>query len=394
MSKQHYIPASYIGRFSSNTKGPLRKRSVWVQRVGQAPYRTSAERVGSARGIYDRRRSIGNEPTTVDGSWKYEGDLPAALTKLSNPNTPLDGRTWAQVLVPFVSSLFIRGLDFKDRYEKRIPGITGPGPGQGLTFEPSGSWHDNTISSGQIEWQRLLAPTMAAQWIVLHGSGKPILPTNDVGYCLISQPDGSDRMAYAIPINPATILILDPNRVRRLLEWDGQKWIARIEHRQISDTDLLNGRKALQHGAFKEVYGPTKESVEFSTPDFYPAIGPLGSGFLMESLRSSRALIPYLEDYFRVLTILSQDPATFMDFATIDPLVVAKSWTGIVQIIVDAPRFPGGLAIYGNSLYLDLTRFSINDVEKSRLGSHELPAVPHEPSPALRALIETEGSRT
>jgi len=87
-----------------------------------------------------------------------------------------------------------------------------------------------------------------------------------------------------------------------------------------------------------------------------------------------------------VITMLDKDLAGAME-GNIDWTVVAQSWGGIVQMILNAPRFPGGIAVCGNSVYLDLTRFTIEDVEQ-RLGTQELPKVPLEPSPALRALLE------
>jgi hypothetical protein len=48
----------------------------------------------------------------VDDAWKYEPRLPKAIAALDDRTVPLDGHTWAEVLVPFISSLFIRGPEF------------------------------------------------------------------------------------------------------------------------------------------------------------------------------------------------------------------------------------------------------------------------------------------
>lgn len=293
--------------------------------------------------------------------------------------------------MPFISSLFIRGIDFADRYQSRIPGITGPSHDDSI--EPLfDSWHDNTISGRQIEWQRILAPVMSAQWTVVHGSGAPILITNDIAHCMMTKAGyPPDEVSYAFPLSPSSVLVLERQATRRILDWDGRRWTAPIEHRDTTDDDLLNCRRAIQHAAVKEVYGPTRETVAFPTLDFEltaPAIGP---GLLFPHFRG-RALLPYLEDYFRVLTMLGHSPLAFLALDEgIDWAKVAQSWAGMIQVIVNMPRFPGGLAITPFAAYLDLTRFTIENVENS-LGTQdeEMPPVPTEPLPGLRALMERD----
>lgn len=360
-----------------------------MQRVGCEPYKSSAEYVGYSRGIYDRRAPQGGEQPSVDASWRYESRLPAALDALADASTPLSARVWAQVLVPFVSSLFIRGLDFTNRYASRIPGVTGPAPG--YQESPVRNWHDNTIGSGQIEWQRLLAPTMVAQWMVIHGSGQPVLPTNDVARCLTSNPGNPAEPAYAVPLDTSTVLVLKPGKVRRLADWDGREWVANVEHRNTDDEDLAKCGTALKEFALKEVYGPTLESVAFPEPTFEPHANPVGPGFLAQL--KSRALIPYLEDYFRLLTVLEVAPN--IGDVNIDWSLVKQHWGGDAQLVLNAPAFPGGLASVeqvdgqtGVSLYLDMTRFSLEDVDRA-LDQGELSLhVSEKMSPALRELLE------
>lgn len=383
MSKQHYLPASFVGRFSLGRERRLRDRSVWVQRFGREPYRASASYVAHARSLYENETDDGS----IDQSWAYEPRLPGALDALADPSRPLDGRVWAQVLVPFISSLFIRGVDFEKRYTARIPGITGPSTDGSPDILPS--WHDNALGSAMIEWQRLLAPTMAAQWIVLHGSGAPILPTNDVAHCLTSPPGEPRRVAYSFPLDPCTMLVLEGRLARRVLDWDGQQWTAPVEHRPMVDAELLTARRALQHGAVCEVYGPTLDSVQLHDADFQPEVGPVGPHFLLPSPRM-RGLIPYLEDYFRVLTTLERGWEG-AGGAEIDWEVVAPLWNAPVQIAVNVPTFPGGLAVCGRSLYLDLTRFTIDDV-MANVGKTPVGPISTEPSPTLHELLAEEGA--
>jgi len=391
VTNQHFLPASYIGRFSLEKAGPWRKRTVWVQRVGRDPYQASAEYVGSSRRIYDREKPATTDAATIDNGWKYESRFPLAINALDDRSTPLDGHLWAEVLVPFVSSLFIRGIDFAGRYETRIPGLTGPPTDESAEplFE---SWRDNTLSARQIEWQRILAPIMSAQWTVVHGSGTPVLATNDVAHCLMTKlGHRPDDVSYAIPISTSSVLVLERRAVRRILDWDGQRWTAPIAHRDTTDDDLTNCSRAIQRGAYMEVYGPTREVVALPTPDFRSKVPAVGPGLLIPHARS-RALLPYLEDYFRVLTLLGYSPTEYQARQEgIDWAVVAQSWTSMVQLVVNMPRFPGGIAVSPLAAYVDLTRFSIEDVE-SALGRQpeDMPPISTAPRPELRALMEDD----
>ena len=101
-----------------------------------------------------------------------------------------------------------------------------------------------------------------------------------------------------------------------------------------------------------------------------------------------RGLIPYLEDYFRLLTLLEGDPAAAPE-GRIDYEVVANYWKAPVQVGVNLPLFPGGMAVVGPAIYQDLTRFSVEDVERS-IGGRQLDDVSADLSPGLRALLHQE----
>jgi hypothetical protein len=397
-TEQHFLPASFIGRFSLDDSGPWRKRKVWVQRVGRPAYEASAEYVGRSRRIYDREKPRNAQEVTIDNDWKYEPRLPEALNALGDRSRPLDARLWAEVLVPFVSSLFIRGLDFTKRYQERMPGFTGP-VGDEAESPLFGSWHDATIAARLLEWQRIIAPVMSAEWNVVHGSGEPILITNDIAHCLMLKAGGSpEDVSYAFPVTTSSILVLERRVVRRILDWDGQDWTAPIVHRDVPDWELMNCRAAMQHAAQREVYGPTREAVMFPTTDFEPSVPASGAEALFphfppdnRSTISNRPLLPYLYDYFRVLTMLDTSPSDFRNRTGMEQIewsTIEKSWGGMVQYIVDMPWFPGGLACSPFSVYLDLGRFTVEDVNQSIGRQSEVMApASTEPRPELAALL-------
>lgn len=324
---QHLLPACFLGRFSTERSGSLRDRAIWVGRLDGGAFKVAARYAGRAPRAYDfnSRRSWSARPTdkeSLDTAWKYEPRLPQALAALEDSTYPLDGRLWAEVLVPFVSSLFIRTRSFQARYPARMPGITGPGPNP--TWQNSVDWRDNTLSGAAIEWQRLLAPTMAATWTVFHGPSLPLMPTNDVGYCLMNSPNPK-VVSYAFPISPHAILALTRVSKRFILEWNGRQWTSPITHLNTDERDLLAARAAIRGMAETELYGPTQESVTCPTHSDRVGPSPAGPGWLVHG--PGRSTIPYLADYFRVLTLVAGEPSIFMSLGTeIDWTAVARHW--------------------------------------------------------------------
>lgn len=337
-----------------------------MQRVGQRPYQAKGAYVAKAQRLYDLRTmrlwtQNASDPQTLDTAWKYETLLPQALDALEEREHPLDGALWAKVLVPFVSSLFVRGLDFATRFRQRLT----HGSAQ---LDQLFTWPDNAIVGMAIEWQRLLAPTMAAEWSVFHGSGNVLLPTNDVAHTIMKHPvNGS--ICYAIPVSPTCVLALSRQTVRTMLRWDEESlsWVAPINHYELTDENFSRGRRALQESSQFEIYGPTKESVEFVRDPSVPVPIPAG-GALIVPTASSRALIPYIEDYFMLLTLVERTPKELIAGAIqIDFQVVSQYWGGMVQIPINVPRFPGGIFFFreghiAGEIGINMTRYSEKDV--------------------------------
>src|SRR5437773_437305 len=95
--RQHYLPASFVARFSSDTDPDVRRRHVFAaRRNGDGPYALAAENAAFVRNLYSE---------AVDAIWTdYEARLPAALDALCDPTHELDAEVWLRVLVPFVAA--------------------------------------------------------------------------------------------------------------------------------------------------------------------------------------------------------------------------------------------------------------------------------------------------
>jgi hypothetical protein len=302
------------------------------------------------------------------------------LDALGDRERHLDGGTWLETLVPFVASLFVRTAYFKTQFESRFPGLTGPAAGVDAAGEAD-RWHDNTLQGAQLEWQRLLAPTMAARWIVLHGSGAPILATNDTARCVTSNPT-TGEVAYGIPLDVCKVLLVARQETRRILDWDGRRWMAVVQHEDVSDERLLGCRRAIQLAAFMEVYGPTRESVGAHRDiETYPS----GAEYLATT--GGPGLIPYEHDYLRALTLLQMTPKEVARYdGHFDWPAIARVYGGVVIFPVNLPRFPGGIVGAPRSMYLDITRFSPDDVTNAANKPGQPPPEPKF-SPVLRELL-------
>ena len=108
----------------------------------------------------------------------YEAALPAALDLLEqSARVPLE--VWLRSLVPWVTSAFVRGGGVRGALLGTASKM-GAGPGENTA--------DNANLARLLEFQRLLAPVMAARWMVLHRkSGEPFV-INDLSLTLTQDP--------------------------------------------------------------------------------------------------------------------------------------------------------------------------------------------------------------
>jgi len=182
-ARQHFLPAAFIGGFSATERGPGRERIVWVARRDGRAFREKAENLAYERHLYTLTTGIGPDPTAVDRHLSApEPRLGAAIDALhAQQEGWLAAGPW-QTLVSFITSLFVRGPEFRDRFESRWPS------GMLETLMA-----DNTTMARVLEQQRLFAPVMYASWRALRSS-TPIV-TNDLGY-LPTLDSSTGRVGY------------------------------------------------------------------------------------------------------------------------------------------------------------------------------------------------------
>jgi hypothetical protein len=121
---QHAVPASLIGRFSTDSKSRARERRVWVKdNRSDDPFPRRADNLTTGKNQYGVADGSNGIDKSIDSLWQiYEPQLPEVLD-LIGQSEPIDGLRWAQVLVPFVAGLFVRNPDFAKLIEPSIPPI-------------------------------------------------------------------------------------------------------------------------------------------------------------------------------------------------------------------------------------------------------------------------------
>ena len=187
-----------------------------------------------------------NHSDLIEQTWsRYETQLSKAIEKL------IDGTVsavqWARILVPFVASLFVRTRNFDTRFENRL---------RTMGFEDTyfERHPDNTNSARLMELQRLLAPVLAAKWVVLRKVGKTPLITNDVGYTPFRHVNITDA-GFAIPLDKDHILVVIPQREREIIEVREGDWFPIIEYAELPSNNHLGLNKALVGNAQRFVFG-------------------------------------------------------------------------------------------------------------------------------------------
>lgn len=241
MALDHYIPASFLGRFSLSShkkhKANLRKRKLCVYSFKKRKYyETTAEKICAINNF--------SNPLS-DPLCFFEQDLPNALTNLINGT--LDAKQWIDTLVPFVCSLLVRGPEFVERFTHRI---------------------DNAFGIKQefkdpvrlFEFQRMLAPILAGKWIVLEANGPGYIIVNDI--CFMPFIDGRTNLkGISVPISPKHVLIIVPKRNRVIATYVDRKWVPEITRTKMEKRNHFKFNRAMADFARESIIGPTKDSV-------------------------------------------------------------------------------------------------------------------------------------
>jgi len=320
---------------------PRRKRRIAVaDKHRRRCFVARAERVGLIKDFYTAHRRA--DPAHIDRQWTdIEARLASALDALIDGS--IDGLTWAGTLVPFIASLFVRGPDFNERFEDRSEQIIGDAP-----WIPEG----NTNSTRPIELQRLLAPVLAAHWIVAEVQGSGTLVTNDVGFVGFKA-STVGAIGVAIPIGLRHVLQLVPSPVRAVSTLRDGIWMPNIQYLGLSDGNHLELNKLMAGEARRFVFGRDVATVEALLDAADVSRAPVPEPAMLGFASGLRARLNEFAWHWLV-SILSKPATDRSAWSEIDWNAVARIWKTTVIFPLNVPMALPALTRVGDTIFIDL----------------------------------------
>jgi hypothetical protein len=346
MARDHYLPASVIGRFSTENVTSARQRRVYVLRKGhKIPFQTKAENIGYVNDLYrvSKLTVWDSTGTSVDPLLHgYEPTLPAALDLLEQAAS-IDLVAWLRTLVPYVAGIFVRGQDFIPRFMGR-PSVAVAGE-----FNTA----ENANNARIIEFERMLAPVCCARWVVLHKNSGESFVLNDLG-ATGTFDKVTGESGWAIPIGKDSVLGIFPKEKRSLAYYQGGEWRAVIEHRPLNGTEAKTFNDSTAHLATSFVIGSDQAELE----RLAPIVAEHGdASALMDSWPIGyKARLAHAQEWHRLVsaTATNPPPDAVNDLQSVDPRILAMGWCPPVGIGLNIREFPTGLKRVGNVIRLSL----------------------------------------
>lgn len=152
-----------------------------------------------------------------------------------------------------MASLFVRGPNFTHRFEKRIDSL------QTQAIDDINEKPDN---SRIFELQRILASVMAANWILCKVLGQKEVIMNDIGYVPYRN-DKTNQLGFSIPIDPKTILIIEPCMSRLIMINRFNCWWPNITFGSMDEDFIDSLNMTIASYAQRFIIGATKSQLEF-----------------------------------------------------------------------------------------------------------------------------------
>jgi hypothetical protein len=274
----------------------------------------------------------------------YERRLPRVIELLTAEPVTLTAATWLQVLVPFVTSLFVRGSEFGPRYSQRYPELTSSLSAKGLLG-------DDHVSFGRVmEFQRLLAPVTAAEWTLLDTADSGVqFITSDLGLTAVGHANGAPTPGYVVPLSPLLAVMLTPVRERRVMSHLDGAWRPLLARRSLTAADVTAINASTASFAKEFLIAPNPDALAGATGQWSE---PSGMDWLAAGWTGPRKeKVAHEFDWHR-LTRLANDPMTSsLDLQRLD---ISGHWCPPLVFPVNLPEFRSGLHQRGKDIFLEL----------------------------------------
>ena len=263
MPLQHYIPAAFLANFSASIKSPRRESFISVgDKLTGKCFTTSVSKVAAVQDLYTLF-SIHDSLHVDNWMGDYESHLVSALDDLINDN--LSALTWASVLVPFIAGFLVRGPDFDSRFTDRFRKKMGEffvSEYETLRGKP---FSDNINLARIRERIDLLAPIMAAKWILLETNSSAPLIINDLGY--IGMKGGYIEKGLltdigpVFPIGTSHLLAIIPQPRRKVAVEKSGRWFPIIERNKLIKDNHIGFNTLAGTYARRFIFGPNEDVV-------------------------------------------------------------------------------------------------------------------------------------
>jgi tetratricopeptide (TPR) repeat protein len=338
MPLHHYLPATYLARFSLDIKKKdRRKRIIFVgNKDNNKFYPCSVGDAGAINNLYsviDRE----NHSQIIDDLWSgYEANLNKAIDSLKNKK--LDAKIWIRILVPFVACMLVRGPDFDKKMTDRLDEM-------GFDEDSPYLSKTNLNYARAFELQRLLGPISVAKWIVAEIEGDELLITNDLGYCRFFNPF-FEESGMAIPLGQKHVLMIIPRDEGDILNYVDERWAPIIYYTKLPLDNHLDLIQTLVSTAQRFIFCPSESIVKkyVSSGNYDPTlIEPSEIGFI-----TGRNAVAHEFTWHRLASSVENEIFELGDDFPIDWEKISKGWHPYVFLAINLVEFPSAIRRKGN----------------------------------------------
>lgn len=217
MARDHFIPASFIARFSENPAPQARKSEVHVKFRGKNfSVKKRAETIGYANSLYDIDKDFTSTQQTnaVDSVWtSYESTLNSAIDDLIAGT--LSAVDFVAIIVPFVAGFFARDVSYGSRTTSRIEHAHADLP----IFVKESMSEPNHVALNRLSELDFITPKLlASKWVVSETDDDLILTDFGLGFNYVGIFENVDATSYLLPLGPRSLLEITPMPVLPLFE--------------------------------------------------------------------------------------------------------------------------------------------------------------------------------